>query len=121
MHNESQTDWERVRREAAEDGPIPYDDEDREEGLYDPNDDDAVAAAWATGIVTVTRRGPDGVYVRRIVTLELPPELVEQYEAQGEDWKARMGEALRRGLEKPENEPVEAAKPDTEPVEVSAS
>ena len=38
----AENDWERVRREAAEDGPIPYDEEDRAEGLYDA----AVETAW---------------------------------------------------------------------------
>ncbi len=36
MPIESKTDWERVKREYNSDAPIPYDDEDRAEGLYDP-------------------------------------------------------------------------------------
>ena len=32
------TDWDRVKREAEEDAPIPYDPED---GPYDPNDEEA--------------------------------------------------------------------------------
>ena len=38
------TDWERVKREAAQDAPVPF-----EAGSepYDPNDPAAVAAYWA--------------------------------------------------------------------------
>lgn len=49
---ESRTDWERVSREYEADAPIPFDDEDRREGLYDPNDEEAVKQAWMDGVVT---------------------------------------------------------------------
>lgn len=98
MLHESKTDWERVRREAAEDGPIPYDEEDRAEGLYDPNDDDAVEAAWASGVVTVTRKRADGVSVKRVLSVELSPEVVEHYQREGGDWQGRMEEVLRNGM-----------------------
>ncbi len=95
MRIESQTDWERVKREYDSDAPIVFDPEDE---LYDPNDDEAVRAAWAGGIVTVTRRGPDGVSVTRVVTLHLSPDVVAYYEAQGGDWQARMDKILRQGM-----------------------
>lgn len=41
---EAGTDWERVRREAAQDAPI---DADLAQEPYDPNDPAAVAAYWA--------------------------------------------------------------------------
>jgi hypothetical protein len=37
----SKSDWERVKREAESDAPIPYDPED---GPYDPNDEAATEA-----------------------------------------------------------------------------
>jgi hypothetical protein len=40
----SQTDWERVKRDADSDAPIPYDPNDPDDGPYDPNDDAAVDA-----------------------------------------------------------------------------
>ena len=58
MQSESQTDWERARREAAEDGPIPFDEQDRLDGLYDPNNDKEVEEFFRTATVTVTRRKP---------------------------------------------------------------
>ncbi|HEY1896621.1 MAG TPA: hypothetical protein VGG62_10135 [Terracidiphilus sp.] len=39
----SQSDWEWVNKQIAEDAPIPYDPNDPDDGPYDPNDDEAVA------------------------------------------------------------------------------
>ena len=36
------SDWERVKKEIAEDAPVPYDASDDEDTPYDPNDDEAV-------------------------------------------------------------------------------
>jgi hypothetical protein len=38
----SQSDWEWVKKQIAEDAPIPYDASDPDDGPYDPNDDEAV-------------------------------------------------------------------------------
>ncbi|HWG19788.1 MAG TPA: hypothetical protein VG225_04595 [Terracidiphilus sp.] len=38
----SRTDWERVKKQIAEDAPIPYDATDPDDGPYDPNDDESV-------------------------------------------------------------------------------
>jgi hypothetical protein len=38
----SQSDWEWVRKQAAEDAPVPYDPKDPDDGPYDPNDEVAV-------------------------------------------------------------------------------
>ena len=38
----SQSDWDWVRKQIAEDAPVPYDPNDPDDGPYDPNDDDAV-------------------------------------------------------------------------------
>ena len=43
------TDWERVKREAAQDAPIAHTAAD---GPYDPNDAAAVAAYWQQASVT---------------------------------------------------------------------
>jgi hypothetical protein len=40
----SRTDWEWVKKQIAEDAPIPYDPNDPDDGPYDPNDDAAVDA-----------------------------------------------------------------------------
>jgi hypothetical protein len=36
------TDWEWVKKQIAEDAPVPYDPNDPDDGPYDPNDDEAV-------------------------------------------------------------------------------
>ena len=38
----SKTDWEWVKKQIAEDAPIPYDPNDPDDGPYDLNDDEAV-------------------------------------------------------------------------------
>lgn len=52
MKPQSKTDWERVKREAAADAPLPH---DPEADLYDPNDAAVVAAFWKQS--TVRRPG----------------------------------------------------------------
>jgi len=38
----SQSNWEWVRKQIAEDAPIPYDPNDPDDGPFDPNDNAAV-------------------------------------------------------------------------------
>ena len=38
----SQSDWEWVKKQIADDAPVPYDASDPDDGPYDPNDDEAV-------------------------------------------------------------------------------
>jgi len=38
----SLSDWEWVKKQIAEDAPVPYDPNDPDDGPYDPNDDEAV-------------------------------------------------------------------------------
>jgi hypothetical protein len=42
LPNRDMSDWERVKKQIAEDAPIPYDPNDPDDGPYDPNDDEAV-------------------------------------------------------------------------------
>jgi hypothetical protein len=44
LPNRDMTDWDRVRKNIAEDVPIAYDPNDPDDGPYDPNDDEAVEA-----------------------------------------------------------------------------
>ncbi len=52
----SKTDWARVLRDIEEDAPIPFDDEDRAEGLYDPNNEAEVEEFFRNATVIY----PDG-------------------------------------------------------------
>ena len=42
LPNRDMSDWERIKREIAEDAPVAYDPNDPDDGPYDPNDDQAV-------------------------------------------------------------------------------
>jgi uncharacterized protein (DUF4415 family) len=95
---ESQTDWERVRREYDSDAPIPYDPED---GPYDPNDDAAVEAYWNDATIIyqgkVIQKGKDEREPEP-VTLKLSPTVVDCFKSQGDDWEARINETLKRAV-----------------------
>ena len=43
-------------------------------------------------------RGPQKVPAKRLVTLRLPPAVIEGYRATGPGWQVRMGEVLAAGL-----------------------
>jgi len=63
----SLTDWERVKKNIAEDAPIPYDPED---GPYDPNDEAATEAYLKEATIWVGWPNPvmvqkDGVPVNQ--------------------------------------------------------
>jgi uncharacterized protein (DUF4415 family) len=93
----SLTDWERVRREIAEDAPIPYDPED---GPYDPNDDAAVDAYWAQAtIARPVQRGPQKSPTKKQVTLRLSPEVLAHFKAKGRGWQTRIDETLKKAIE----------------------
>ena len=96
QQEESRTDWERVAREYDSDEPIPYDDEDRAEGLYDPNDAEAVRAAWASGKITVgyhphADAEPSAIY--------LEDDVFAFYRAKGEQWQAEIDRVLRAEMQ----------------------
>lgn len=95
--SKSMTDWERVRREIAEDAPIPYDPED---GPYDPNDDAAVDAYWAKAIIRRPgQRGPQKSPVKKQVSLRLSPEVIAHFKAKGRGWQTRIDETLKKAIE----------------------
>ena len=94
----SQTDWARVMRDIAEDAPIPFDDDDRAEGLYDPNNEAEVDEFFRNATVIY----PDGtsrkLHAKEQVSLELSEDVLAFYRAKGEDWQAAIDEALRRSM-----------------------
>lgn len=95
----SQTDWERVRKNIAEDAPIPYDPED---GPYDPNDE-AATAAYLNNCEVVRRpgqRGPQKAPTKDRITIRLSHDVVEHFRATGEGWQTRMDEALRESMKR---------------------
>ena len=89
--SESRTDWERIKREAALDTPIAYDEEDLAEGLYDPNDDAAVDAFFADATI---RHGYSPESEKQLIQIPLSQSVLDYYWATGEGWEARIDEAL---------------------------
>lgn len=108
MPTESKTDWERVKREYNSDAPIPYDDEDRAEGLYDPNDDVAVEAAWAEGTVTHGYRGKQKKPTKQLVAIRLSPAVLDHFKSQGKGWQTQIDNALLQFVEQQKTKPVDS-------------
>lgn len=95
----SRTDWERVKREAEKDAPIPYEVGD---GPYDPNDDAAVKAYWkqadildATGKIIRRGRGPQKSPLKERITIRLSHEVIDHFRSGGRGWQSRMDAVLR--------------------------
>jgi len=91
----SQTDWKRVRHEAAIDAPIPY---DPETDLYDHNDPDQVAAFFATARVVRKPGRPKAEAPKQFTGLRLDVDILEAFRATGKGWQTRMNNALREWL-----------------------
>ncbi len=94
----SQTDWNRVFSEYDRNAPIAYDDEDRAEGLYDPNDAEAVRAAWSAGTVTRGVRGPQKSPTKQPISIRLSPDVLAHYRARGKGWQAEIDRILRQAM-----------------------
>jgi uncharacterized protein (DUF4415 family) len=70
------TDWERVKREAAQDSPIAHSAAD---GPYDPND---AAAALK----------------RPTLNMRVDADVLEAFKATGRGWQTRVNSALREAV-----------------------
>jgi len=94
---ESMSDWGRVQRQYDSNTSIAYDDDDRAEGLYDPNDSEAVRTAWSSGRIY---KGYPPVEITPVqeLTLQLPQDVVTFYQAKGKSWQDAIAEALRRAM-----------------------
>lgn len=94
MKTNSKTDWERVRREANADSPVPF---DPETDLYDPNDPAAVVvfASEATIVRTRGQRGEQKAPKKVATAIRLSPEVVAFFKAQGKGWQTRVDQALQ--------------------------
>lgn len=104
MKPQSKTDWDRVKRDAEADAPIPF---DPAVDPYDPNDAAAVDAFWADATVThagkdesmqaVRRRvrGPQRAPRKVATAIRLSPEVVDYFKAAGPGWQSRLDDALR--------------------------
>lgn len=93
MKPHSKTDWERVKREAAMDAPVPF---DPETDLYNPNDEAAVTEFIAKA--KVSRGRPAGSAAKEQVAIRFDKDVLAAFRADGPGWQTRMNNALRQWL-----------------------
>lgn len=86
------TDWERVKREAAHDAPIPYTVND---GPYDPNDPAATAGYWQDATVKRGRGRPTVPTKRPTLNMRVDADVLDAFKATGPGWQTRINAALR--------------------------
>ncbi len=80
-----------MKREYDSDAPIPFEPGD---GPYDPNDDAAVEAAWASGTVTHGYRGKQKKPTKQLVPIRLSRSVLDHFKSQGKGWQTRIDQAL---------------------------
>jgi uncharacterized protein (DUF4415 family) len=86
------TNWARVKREAAQDAPVPF---DAESEPYNPNDEAAVAAYWAKATVKRGRGRPAAAMKRPTLNMRVDAEVLEAFKATGPGWQTRINEVLK--------------------------
>jgi uncharacterized protein (DUF4415 family) len=95
------TDWERVKRDAAQEAPVPFDADDE---VYDPNDAEAVAAYWQAANVRRGRGRPVVAVKRPTLNMRVDAEVLDAFKATGPGWQTRINallrDAVKRGLVK---------------------
>lgn len=95
------TDWERVKYEAAQELPVPF---DAESELYDPNDAQVVADFWKAATVKRGRGRPVSSVKRPTLNMRVDPEVLDAFKATGPGWQTRINallrDAVKRGLER---------------------
>jgi uncharacterized protein (DUF4415 family) len=86
------TDWERVKREAAQDAPVPF-----EAGSepYDPNDTAAVAAFWTNANVKRGRGRPVSAVKRPTLNMRVDADVLDAFKATGPGWQTRINDVLK--------------------------
>jgi uncharacterized protein (DUF4415 family) len=89
------TDWERVRREAAQDAPI---DADLAQEPYDPNDNAAVAAYWAQATIKRSRGRPTVAVKRPTLNMRVDADVLDAFKATGTGWQTRINALLREAV-----------------------
>ena len=89
------TDWERVKREAAQDADIPHTASD---GPYNPNDTDAVAAYWQQANIKRSRGRPVAAVKRPTLNMRVDADVLEAFKATGQGWQTRINAALREAV-----------------------
>jgi len=88
----SQTDWERVQRDAASDVPIAY---NADTDLYDPEDSAQVTNFFASAKVVRKPGRPKAETTKIPTAIRLSADVVEYFKSTGGGWQSRIDAALR--------------------------
>jgi len=86
------TDWKRVKREAAQDAPVPF---DKRSEPYNPNDSSAVAAYWNSAAIRRGRGRPAVAVKRPTLNMRVDAEVLDAFKATGPGWQTRINALLR--------------------------
>jgi len=86
------TNWERVRREAAQDSPIPTD------LTQEPYDPAAVTAYWTQASIKRGRGRPAAATKRPTLNMRVDAEVLEAFKATGAGWQTRINALLREAV-----------------------
>lgn len=94
-HPEHRTDWERVKREAAQDAPVTF---DPTADPYDPNDDKAAADYWRAATIKRGRGRPAVAVPRPTLNMRIDAEVLAAFKATGPGWQTRINAILREAV-----------------------
>ncbi len=94
-HPEQRTDWERVKRDAAQNAPVAF---DPAVDPYDPNDAKATTDYWRAA--TVKRGRPPVAVPRPTLNMRIDAEVLAAFKATGPGWQTRINAVLREAVER---------------------
>ena len=93
----SGTDWERVKREAAQDAPIAFDADNEP---YDPNDEQAVKNYWNAATIKRGRGRPTKAVKRPTLNMRVDADVLDAFKATGPGWQTRINALLRDAVKR---------------------
>ncbi len=90
------TNWERVKRDALQDAPVPFNAAtDAESEPYNPNDAAAAAAYWKAATVKRGRGRPALDVKRPTLNMRVDADVLDAFKATGPGWQTRINEVLK--------------------------
>ncbi len=98
-HKPSGTDWDRVKREAARNAPVPFNSAtDKDSEPYNPNDAAAVAVYWNDATIKRGRGRPAVAVKRPTLNMRVDAEVLDAFKATGPGWQTRINALLRDAI-----------------------